>query len=89
MSWSVYAKGRVSDVMHDIAKQFGAISLADAGEMETVKNIDTLVAQTLSTFDQAGQVNVEAYGSISYVDWSAKTGCSQEISVRINPIRVV
>ena len=83
MSWSIGAIGKAADLIPQIAQQYERIKLNDAGEMETVKNVVALIAQTLATFDPAKPVKVSASGSMGF---ASKTGPYQSVSVTIEPI---
>lgn len=86
MSWSVSGTGPAQAVAEQIAKQIAAVNLNDAGEMETVRLCGELLAQTLSTFDPAKPVSVQASGSMGYKDWTAKTSPFQSYEIKVSPI---
>lgn len=86
MSWSINSSGRQSAVAVQVLEQASHIKLDDPGEMETATNAVVLITQTLGTFDADALVKVEASGSMSFRDWSAKTGKRQQISVKVEPI---
>lgn len=88
MSWSVAASGKAKDVAPEIANQISKISLTDPGEMETVKNVGELIAQTLGTFDLEKLVKVAASGSMGYADYSSKSGTYQQVTLTIEPIHL-
>lgn len=88
MSWSFYSTGKASAAAAQIAEAATKVSLTDAGEMETVAKVADLIAQTLGTFDPDQLVNVAAAGSMNFKDWTAKTGCTQNVSVKIEPIHL-
>jgi hypothetical protein len=86
MSWSIGAIGKVKDVAPVIANQVCKINLTDQGEMETVKNVGEIIAQTLGTFHREKPVKVGASGSMGFSDWGSKSGPYQQVSLVIEPI---
>jgi hypothetical protein len=86
MSWSLSASGPAKDVAPQIEKQISAISLSDAGEMETVKNVGALLTQTLGTYDPDKPVKVSANGHMGFADWATKAGPHQHVALTIEPI---
>lgn len=86
MSWSVAASGPAAKVAEQLEQQFGVIKMNDEGEQETVQNVRTLIAQTLSTIDPEKPVRVSASGSMGFKDWTNKTGAHQSVDLKIEPI---
>jgi len=86
MSWSIVEAGKAKSLLPLVRTRVAAIQLSDAGEMETVKHVGALIEQTLGTFDPEKPVKVSASGSMSFRDWTAKTGGFQSVSIAIEPI---
>ena len=86
MSWSLSGTGPAAQLLPQIAKQVAAVNLNDPGEMESVRLVGELLAQTLGTFDPDKPVSVQASGSMGYKDWQAKTGPFQSYKIEVMPI---
>ncbi len=89
MSWSASASGRVPEVLAELSRQFSyplaekPAGLTDDGERETVRLVAAMIAQCLGTFDPERFVRVAANGHIGFIDWEAKGGAHQQVSVTI------
>lgn len=87
MSWSVASKGTPAEVRGQLSTQFKSplaskpAGLTDDGERQTVQLVSELLEQILSTIDPAKSVNVSAYGSMGYSDYTSKKGPYQEVTV--------
>ncbi len=86
MSWSVSACGPAAKAAEQLDKQFTNFSNFDKGEMETIQNTRTLVAQTLATIDPERPIRITASGSMGFKDYTAKTGPYQSVDLKIEPI---
>jgi Rod binding domain-containing protein len=86
MSWSVSACGLASKLAEQLEQQFSKINCSDPGEQQTVQNVRTLVAQTITTIDPDKPVTVSASGSMGYKDYSSKSGPYQSVDLKISPI---
>jgi nucleoid DNA-binding protein len=91
MSWSVNAKGRVSEVKVELLKEFiyplaaPPGGLTDEGERETVKLISEMLQQCLNSMDEGRQVQIIASGHFSCDNQETRAGAYQSIEIKINP----
>jgi hypothetical protein len=88
MSWSLSSAGKAVAVAAQIADQISKISLSDAGEMETVKLIGDLLAQTLTTYDPDKLVSVAAAGHMGYANYTDKSGPYQQFGLKVDPMHL-
>lgn len=86
MSWSINSTGLRPAVEAQVVEAAKSINLADAGEMETATRSVALIGQALAVMSEDMLVKVEAYGSMGYRDWGAKTGAYQSLCVKVEPI---
>lgn len=85
MSWSVGTIGKAEAVRKTIADQFSR-SGACAEPEETIRQTAAaLIDKALESTDPSFVVEVNASGSQSYKDWTAKTGVSNYLSITIQP----
>jgi hypothetical protein len=91
MSWSVSAKGTVSEVKAVLATQFlgpladAPAGLTDEGERETVRRVQGTITQRLGTFAPEKIVSVSANGDMGFDSYDTKAGANQTVSVSIQP----
>jgi len=85
MSWNVTAIGKVPAVRKSVAEQFNKQKCSEPEETVRLAAL-SVIATALAAQDDAIAVKVEAYGSQSFADWSAKTGLSNNLSISITPL---
>ncbi len=91
MSWSVGTTAKPQEAVHELDRQFGGplaekpAGLTDEGERETVRCVQTLLRQCLSTFGPDKVVAVSAYGHMGFGDWATKQDAYQEVTISIKP----
>lgn len=85
MSWSVSAIGKAGAVRKGIAQQFASQSKCTEPEETVRMSAAKLIDDSLAGQDEAYPVEVVANGSLTYRDWSAKTGVSNQLFIQISP----
>lgn len=85
MSWSVSAIGKAEAVKAEISGQFAksgkCLEPEEGIRLEAAKLIDAALAAT----DKSFVVKVSANGSQGFKDWVNKAGCSNNLTISVEP----
>jgi hypothetical protein len=85
MSWSVAAIGKAEAVRKSIADQFSSSGVCAEPEETVRKAAAAMIDAALAAQDPTVAVRVSASGSMSYRNWSGKSGVSNQMTIQIDP----
>ena len=91
MSWSVSGSGTPAEIHGQLSEQFkyplaeAPAGLSDEGEKKTVQLVADLCEQILETYDETGELTINAAGHMGFYDWGKKTGAYQSVTLTVTP----